>query len=115
MVYLGVTLLLIVIVITATVLIVHIGFRAPRRIEHNSPADYGLAYEEIHICTTAGKQLFAWWLPAVEPAPTLIVLHGWGGNAGLMLPLALPLHRAGLNILLLDARNHGRSDSDSYP
>ena len=114
MIYLGVTLLLIVIVITAIVLIVHIGFRAPRRIEHNSPADYGLAYEEIHIRTTAGKQLFAWWLPAVEPAPTLIVLHGWGGNAGLMLPLALPLHRAGLNIMLLDARNHGRSDSDSY-
>ena len=114
MVYLGVTLLLIVIVITVTVLAVHIGFRAPRRIEHNSPADYGLAYEEIHIRTTTGKQLFAWWLPTVEPAPTLIVLHGWGGNAELMLPLALPLHRAGLNILLLDARNHGRSDSDSY-
>ena len=55
MVYLGVTFLLIVIVITATVLIVHIGFRAPRRIEHNSPADYGLVYEEIHIRTTAGK------------------------------------------------------------
>ena len=114
MVYLGITLLLIIIVITATVLAVHIGFRAPQRIEHNSPADYGLAYEEIHIHTTAGKQLFAWWLPAVEPAPTLIILHGWGGNAGLMLQLALPLHRAGLNILLLDARNHGRSDSDSY-
>ena len=66
MVYLGITLLLIVIVITAIVLIVHIGFRAPRRIEHNSPADYGLAYEEIHIRTTAGKQLFAWWLPALQ-------------------------------------------------
>ncbi len=28
-----------------------------------------------------------------------------------MLPLAIPLHQAGYNILLLDARNHGRSDS----
>ena len=114
MVYLGVTFLLIVTLIIATVLIVHIGFRAPRRIEHNSPADYGLAYDEIHIRTTAGKRLFAWWLPAVEPALTVIILHGWGGNAGLMLPLALPLYRAGLNVLLLDARNHGRSDSASY-
>ena len=114
MYYLGITLLVIVIIIAATLFAVHIGFRAPRRIEHNSPADYGLAYEEIHIQAAAGKQLFAWWLPAVEPAPTLIVLHGWGGNAELMLPLALPLHRAGLNVLLLDARNHGRSDSDSY-
>ncbi len=74
---------------------------------------YGLAYEEIGIRTGAGKQLYAWWLPIAEPAPILIVLHGWAGNAGLMLPLALPIHRAELNILLHDARNHGRSDSAS--
>jgi alpha-beta hydrolase superfamily lysophospholipase len=114
MVYPGITLLVIVVIIAATLLAVHIGFRAPRRIDLNSPADYGLAYEEIHIRTTAGKRLFAWWLPLAEPAPTLIILHGWGGNAALMLPMALPMHRAGMNILLLDARNHGRSDSDSF-
>lgn len=114
MVYPGITLLVIVVIIAAAMLAVHIGFRAPRRIDLNSPADYALAYEEIHIRTTAGKRLFAWWLPLAEPAPTLIILHGWGGNAALMLPLALPMHRAGMNILLLDARNHGRSDSDSF-
>lgn len=32
----------------------------------------------------------------------------------MMLPLALPLHSAGMNVLLLDARNHGRSDSASF-
>jgi len=100
--------------IVVTLLAVHIGFRAPRRIERSSPADYDLAYEEVYIRTTAGKQLFAWRLPVAESAPTLIMLHGWGGNAALMLPLALPIHRAGLNILLLDARNHGRSDSVSF-
>jgi alpha-beta hydrolase superfamily lysophospholipase len=114
MVYPGITLLAVAIITIAIVLAVHIGFRAPRRVEHSSPADYGLAYEEIHISTIAGKRLFAWWLPLAEPAPTLIILHGWGGNAALMLPLALPMHRAGLNILLLDARNHGRSDSASF-
>ena len=114
MVYPSITLLVIVVIIAATLLAVHIGFRAPRRIELNSPADYGLAYEEIHICTAAGKWQFAWWLPLAESAPTLVILHGWGGNAGLMLPLALPMHRAGLNILLLDARTHGRSDSASF-
>jgi pimeloyl-ACP methyl ester carboxylesterase len=31
-----------------------------------------------------------------------------------MLPLAVPLRRAGLNLLLFDARNHGRSDADSF-
>ena len=114
MYYPGIALLVIVIIISATLLAVHTGFRAPRRIERNNPADYGLAYEEIYIRTAAGKQLYAWRLPSVELAPTLIMLHGWGGNAELMLPLALPLHRAGINILLLDARNHGRSDSASF-
>ncbi len=114
MYYLGITLLAIAIIIIATLLTVHIGFKAPRRIEHGTPAEYGLAFEEIQIRTVAAKQLFAWWLPVAGPAPALIMLHGWGGNAELMLPLAVPMHRAGLNVLLVDARNHGRSDSASY-
>jgi len=112
--YLGYTLLALLLNVAATLLAVHLGFRAPRRIERKTPADSGLAYEEIRIRTTAGKQLFAWWLPVAVPAPTLVILHGWGGNAELMLPLALPIYQAGFNTLLLDARNHGRSDSDSY-
>ena len=111
--YLYVT-LIVPVIIAAILAMVHIGFRAPRRIQRNSPADYGLAYEETRIRTAAGKQLFAWWVPVAGPAPSLIILHGWGGNAGLMLPLAVPMHRAGLNVLLLDARNHGRSDSVGF-
>lgn len=106
--------LLVVTIIAAILAAVHIGFRPPRRVEHGSPADFRLEYEEIRVRTAAGKQLFGWWLPVTGSAPTVIMLHGWGGNAELMLPLALPLHRAGLNILLLDARNHGRSDSAGY-
>jgi pimeloyl-ACP methyl ester carboxylesterase len=100
--------------LVAIFLAIHLGFRAPRRIEKGNPADFGLPYREIGIHTSRGKNLFAWWLPATPPAPTIILLHGWGGNAEMMLPLALPLHHAGLNVLLLDARNHGRSDSASF-
>jgi len=98
----------------AILLAIHLGFRAPRRIETGTPADFGLPFHETDIRTRTGKTLFAWWLPAAAPAPTIILLHGWGGNAELMLPLALPLHAAGLNVLLFDARNHGRSDSASF-
>jgi len=108
------TLLVIAVVLSAVLLIIHIGFRAPRRIEKGSPADFGLAYSEISIRTPEGKRLFAWWLPASSISPTIILLHGWGGNAELMLPLAVPFRNAGLNVLLLDARNHGRSDSASF-
>jgi dipeptidyl aminopeptidase/acylaminoacyl peptidase len=41
-------------------------------------------------------------------------MHGWGGNAEMMLPLAGPLHAAGYSLLLLDARCHGKSDGDSF-
>lgn len=98
----------------AILLTIHLGFRAPRRIETGTPADFGLPFHETDIRTRAGKTLFAWWLPVATPAPTIVLLHGWGGNAELMLPLAVPFHAAGLNVLLLDARNHGRSDSASF-
>ena len=93
---------------------VHLGFRPPRRIERGTPARLGLPYREVRIPTMGDKRLFAWWLPAESSAPCIILLHGWGGNAELMLPLAVPFHRAGLNVLLLDARNHGNSDAASF-
>ena len=41
-------------------------------------------------------------------------MHGWGGNAAMMLPLARPLHDAGFATLFVDARCHGASDDDSF-
>ena len=97
-------------------LIVRIGFRAPRIRERGSPEQLGLTYREVSITTENDKRLFAWFVPppASGPAPAVAVLHGWGGNAEMMLPLAQPLHRAGYAVLLLDSRNHGRSDSDGF-
>jgi pimeloyl-ACP methyl ester carboxylesterase len=92
----------------------HLGFRAPRIRERRTPADLGLAYESVPIPTVSGKRLFAWLLPVAGADSSIIILHGWGGNAELMLPLALPFHAAGINVLLLDARNHGNSDADTF-
>lgn len=90
--------------------------RAPKVAERSTPGALGLPYTEEHISTANGKQLFAWFIPAVAqgPSPALAVLHGWGGNMETMLPLALPLHRAGYALLFFDARSHGRSDQDSF-
>ena len=38
------------------------------------------------------------------------VMHGWGGSAADMMPASEPLLAAGLDVLPLDARGHGRSD-----
>ena len=92
----------------------HYGFRAPRIREVKTPADVDLPFEEVSIPTVSNKKLFGWLLPVKSSSQTLIILHGWGGNAELMLPLAVPFYQAGMNVLLIDARNHGNSDSDTF-
>src|SRR4030067_2151931 len=91
----------------------HLGYQAPRTREQGTPGNLGLAYEPVHIPTVSGKRLFAWLVPVPGASTSIIILHGWGGNAELMLPMALPFHQAGINVLLIDARNHGNSDADS--
>ena len=88
------------------------GLAAPRVVETASPQ--GLPWREVRLPTVNGKRLFGWFIPAGERAPALVVMHGWGGNAGMMLPLAAPLHEHGYALLLVDARCHGQSDDDSF-
>lgn len=106
------------------VLVAFIGFRftvrrglAPARIPHDrTPADIGLGFEVVHIPTARNRQLYGWFVPADrdDPAPVVVVMHGWGGNSAMMLPLVRPLHTAGLAVLLIDARCHGHSDEDDF-
>lgn len=88
------------------------GLAAPRVVESGVPE--GLPWLEVKVPTVNDKNLYGWFLPAGDRRPALIVMHGWGGNAEMMLPLAAPLHAAGYSLLLLDARCHGRSDGDSF-
>lgn len=93
---------------------------APERVlEARTPADVGLLHQEVRLPTANGKSLFAWFIPAApagatQRSPSLVLLHGWGGNAETLLPLAQPLHRAGFALLFIDARCHGQSDADRF-
>jgi len=89
-----------------------IAYRPPRDGSTHTPQDEGIDYQDISLTTEKGNTLRGWFLPQPEPAPSMIILHGWGASASLMLPLATPLYHAGFNILLFDARNHGHSDSE---
>ncbi len=92
------------------------GLRAPRVVESASLAQLGLTGREVRLPTQRGKHLFGWLLPGNDQAatPAVIVLHGWGANAEMMLPLARPLQAAGMTVLLIDSRNHGNSDADTF-
>jgi len=88
------------------------GLAAPRLVSTAVPE--GLPWQEVAVPTANGKKLFGCFIPGPSRAPALVVMHGWGGNAQTMLPLAAPLHGAGYTLLFLDARCHGRSDADSF-
>jgi pimeloyl-ACP methyl ester carboxylesterase len=95
-------------------LLARLTWRAPRVRETLLPDAVGLGYREVTIPTAGGKRLYGWWIPTTTGAPSVVLLHGWGGNAQSLLPLAELLHRAGVACLLVDARNHGRSDADDF-
>jgi len=112
--YLVTIILIFVAILLLSLAMIHLGFRVPRNPEKTDPGRLGLAFQTIFIPTVSQKRLFGWLLPVPGATSTMVILHGWGGNAEQMLPMALPFHQAGMNVLLLDARNHGRSDRDSF-
>lgn len=89
-------------------------FAPPQRPIETIPSDLGIDYETVWLTSRNDTQLHAWWIPVEGSAPAIIVLHGWGGNSSLMLPLAHHIHEGGFHALFLDARNHGMSENDSF-
>ena len=102
------------VIILLLLVIIHLGFRVPGNPEKKDPGALGLVFQVLSIPTVSKKHLYAWLLPVPGATATIVILHGWGGNAEQMLPMALPFHRAGMNVLLMDARSHGRSDRDNF-
>ncbi|MDO9600164.1 MAG: alpha/beta fold hydrolase [Azoarcus sp.] len=93
------------------------GLAAPRVVETGDPGGVGLNFHCVSIPTANGRSLHGWQVPAMideQCQPAVVVVHGWGANAQMMLPLARPLHDAGFTVLFIDARCHGRSDDDSF-
>jgi dipeptidyl aminopeptidase/acylaminoacyl peptidase len=90
--------------------------RAPR-VPGRLPVDVlGLGAVPVQVPGPNGKTLFAWFVPVpdVSNAPTVLVMHGWGANASMMLPSVAPLQAAGMAVLLLDARGHGASGDEPF-
>jgi len=94
--------------------VLHWVYRAPRLVETTTPASVSLAYSSQYIPTIRGKKLFSWLIENERSDKVVIMAHGWGGNAQMLLPLARPFHDNGMSVLLYDARNHGKSDADTF-
>lgn len=97
------------------------GLRAPRLPHPNQPTDLGLPAARVRTLSIPGPRgrgLFGWLVsPPGDmrlPAPAVLVMHGWGANAAMMLPVVPALHAAGFAVLLIDARCHGRSGAERF-
>ncbi len=88
--------------------------KPPRQPKTGTPQDHQLSFENFSVVND-GLTLTGWFIPAPNASkkskvPTIVLSHGWGGNAEKMLPHAEYLNQVGFNIVLYDLRGHGDSD-----
>lgn len=91
----------------------------PTRLAESPPVRPGEPTpQQVRLPTVRGRSLNAWWLPQpftpLQPAPAMVLMHGWGGNAATLWSAACHMHRAGFAVLLPESRNHGQSDADTF-
>lgn len=84
---------------------------ATRSKADETPADYGMTYEEVTLLTADGLHLAAWYIPSQNGA-AIIVQHGYKSNRGEALGVAEILARHGYGVMLIDLRGHGDSEGD---
>ena len=76
-----------------------------------TPADAGLAFEDVTLETGDGVELHGWWVPTRAAPSTghVLLCHGNAGNVGDRVMHAALLGGAGLDVLMFDYRGYGRS------
>jgi uncharacterized protein len=74
-----------------------------------TPADRGLAYEDVSFQTQRGLTLSAWLIPSTNGA-TIITVHGAGSNRSTVMDEAEMLVRHGYGVLMLDVEGFGDSE-----
>jgi pimeloyl-ACP methyl ester carboxylesterase len=78
-------------------------------VDSTTPADLGLAYQDVEFGAADGVLLSGWYIPSTNGAAVALA-HGAGSTRSGTLDHAVVLARHGFGVLLFDARGHGRSD-----
>lgn len=80
----------------------------PYRTLEATPADVGLAFEEVRfVC--GEETIHGWYMPADSPKGSVLFCHGNGGNISHRLETLLLLNRLGMNMLIFDYQGYGLS------
>jgi len=90
--------------------ITHAGTRPPDRKLTDTPADYGIAYEDVIFDARDSLRLSGWFIPPRSKNAILLCTHGLFRNRVEMLSRAVAARNAGYGAFLYDSRSHGASD-----
>ena len=88
-----------------------------RRPPVSTPAELGLAYEQVRLQARGqALNIAAWHIPSPWATRTVVIAHGVGGSRGReftvgSLELVEQLMVSGFTVLMLDLRGHGESDA----
>lgn len=80
----------------------------PRKALTRTPADLGIAHEDVTFPTRDGLTLSGWFIPT-QNGRTLIACHGIFDNREQFLEQTVALAQEGYGFLLYDSRAHGNS------
>jgi uncharacterized protein len=111
----GAVVLLVVAYLATAFLMVRGATTAERKPFEAHPADFGLQHEDVSFePRDGGPTLRGWLLQAPEDSPTIILVHGLGGQrtGDGAVDIAARLVDAGYDVLLFDLRGHGESDGN---
>lgn len=91
-------------------------FFYPDRTMYGSPADQGLAFEDVSFSAEDGARLHAWFIPAVladsrcGALGTVVHFHGNAQNISAHWEFAGWLASRGFNVFVFDYRGYGKSE-----
>jgi alpha-beta hydrolase superfamily lysophospholipase len=82
-----------------------------------TPADVGLAFEDVVVPVEGTAGLSAWFIPARDrrAGPGIALIHGWESARDRTLPMVRFLHAAGFHCLTVDVRGHGANPAETLP
>ena len=81
----------------------------PYRQLDQTPADWGLEYEDVSLGAWQGPRLHGWYIPHRGSRRVLLFFHGNAGNISHRGESVAIFHRLGLNVFIFDYRGYGQS------
>jgi len=81
----------------------------PVRELYQTPADWGLDYEDVMLKTADDVELHGWYIPHKQSKYTLLFFRGNAGNISHRRESIEIFHRLGLNVFIIDYRGYGKS------